>query len=367
MENAVSARRLRKTMLKEAKEKNLSILSDITDINKIKTNKKNIENNFEYGEYDYDRSFIDNEKWEIPKLSFSLKNRLIIKLLLSTLIVFICLVAKLLFPQQAKSQPYIAVLINEYKKDYSKESVVLHLETAIKNSNHVIKYIIPEDLSNKIKNKYNTFLKPYYLTFDLKKEIKKLVTVPSEEEKVENIVETEKKIQEEEKKEEENTGMGGGEPKEEPEILEEASAVSLMQDDISYIKNKNINITLPVSGTLTSAYGARDEIFKGVESYHTGIDIANKLNTQILSATTGIVSKVEFNNKYYGNFVEIETDGVIFKYGHMNEVKVKKGDKIQQGDLVGLMGSTGMSTGSHLHFEIKVDGRTVDPKNFVQI
>ena len=71
-------------------------------------------------------------------------------------------------------------------------------------------------------------------------------------------------------------------------------------------------------------------------------------------------------NKYYGNNIEIEKDGVIFKYAHLNKINVKKGDSIKQGEVIGLMGSTGMSTGSHLHFEIKINNRTIDPEKIIK-
>ncbi|MEG0873161.1 MAG: M23 family metallopeptidase [Clostridia bacterium] len=147
---------------------------------------------------------------------------------------------------------------------------------------------------------------------------------------------------------------------------QEVLALSVMQEDINEILSKNINIGSPVTGVITSKYGARDEIFKGVEPYHTGIDIANKLGTPIHSATDGVVIKVESNNKYYGNNVLVQIEGIIFKYAHMSKISVKEGETISQGTQIGLMGSTGMSTGSHLHFEIKINGRTVDPQNFIK-
>lgn len=158
--------------------------------------------------------------------------------------------------------------------------------------------------------------------------------------------------------------MGGGEPVEEAK-QEDASAISTEQNDVATVMSKNISIVPPVSGTITSGYGARDEILQGVGTYHTGIDIANKLNTEIHSATEGTVVKTEKNNKYYGNNIEIEKDGIIFKYGHLNSIDVNQGDTVTQGQLIGHMGSTGMSTGSHLHFEIKVNSRTVNPAEIV--
>ena len=164
----------------------------------------------------------------------------------------------------------------------------------------------------------------------------------------------------------ENIGVGGGEPYEEAKLEEVISAISIMDTDVSEILNKNINISVPVKGTITSRYGAREQIFEKVNPYHTGIDVANKKGTQIISATDGKVVKTEKMNKYYGNNVEVEKDGVIFKYAHLEKIQVKENDKIKQGENIGLMGSTGMSTGPHLHFEIKINGRTVDPEKILK-
>ena len=143
-------------------------------------------------------------------------------------------------------------------------------------------------------------------------------------------------------------------------------ALEKMQDDVSQILSKNINFIKPLSGTITSIYGARDEVFEGVTSYHTGLDIGAKLGTQIKSVCDGKVVNVEKMNKYYGNNVVIENNGVKIKYAHMKEIKVNLNDNIKQGDIVGLVGSTGMSTGPHLHIEISINSRTVNPQSIIQ-
>lgn len=71
-------------------------------------------------------------------------------------------------------------------------------------------------------------------------------------------------------------------------------------------------------------------------------------------------------DKYYGNYVVVENNEVRFKYAHMKEIKVKLNDEIKQGHIVGTVGSTGMSTGPHLHLEISINSRTVDPQNIIK-
>ena len=150
------------------------------------------------------------------------------------------------------------------------------------------------------------------------------------------------------------------------EVVAVNSEVSLMAMDVDEILSKNISIIQPVYGTITSRYGAREKILD-VVAYHTGIDIANSYDTEIKSATDGTVTKVELNNYYYGNNIEIENNGVVFKYAHMNKLLVNEGERINQNQVIGLMGATGQATGSHLHFEIRVNGRTVDPEMVIEI
>lgn len=115
------------------------------------------------------------------------------------------------------------------------------------------------------------------------------------------------------------------------------------------------------SRKITSKYGPRIDPFTKAYSFHTGIDIKDDLNAKILAVTSGEVSFVG-KNKVYGNYIEIKyNDDIILLYAHLNKVDVKKGDFVNQGAVIGKVGSTGRSTGPHLHLEIRKDGKLVDP------
>ncbi len=345
MGNVVAARRLRKSLLKDIDKNYENPLMNIKDISLT-------DDIFNTEKVD------EKEKKEKEKLGFfsKVKIKYMVKITLSCIIVCACLLGKMTIPEQLKNQRIVSFLINEYQKDYSKEYVLEKLESFLTSSYETISYVVPEELCTKVKEKY-IYYKPKILGFSLKEYMNEQI-YPQESIQTMDVTNGTEDIKEV------FASVGTG------TFIEnqvDSSAVSIMQDDVGMILSKNIDIKAPVSGTITSVYGARDEVFEGVNSYHTGTDIANVLNTEIKSATDGIVTKVQVMDKYYGNNIEIEKDGVIFKYAHLNEIKVNEGDEIKQGDIIGLMGSTGMSTGSHLHFEIIIDGRTVDPQKLVQL
>ncbi len=344
MDNMVSARRLRKSMLKNTNVNIDSIgISDLDIKRKIKEHETE-ENN----------ESVENER----KNKINFKTKYFIKLFIAINMVFLCLVCKLLFKEQILNNKYAMYIVNEYNKDYSKECILEKVEEYSKVGYETGKYIIPEGFADYISLKYVGYIKPKIINLYIKDEVINVIN---------NNVKNNKQNEEDKiESNSENTGIGGGEPYSEAKLEEIASAISIMDTDVNEILSKNINVIVPVKGTITSRYGVREQIFDNVNPYHTGIDIANKLNTQIVSATDGIIVKTEKMNKYYGNNIEIEKDGVIFKYAHLNKINVKKGDNIKQGDVIGLMGSTGMSTGSHLHFEIKINNRTIDPEKIIK-
>lgn len=117
----------------------------------------------------------------------------------------------------------------------------------------------------------------------------------------------------------------------------------------------------PAEGTYTSGFGSRRDPVTGKLSYHKGIDLANKKNTPVHAAGTGVVTFVGWNDSY-GNIVVI-SHGYGYKtvYAHLTSSSVEVGQQVKKGDLIAAMGSTGKSTGTHLHFEVHFEGVQIDP------
>lgn len=145
-----------------------------------------------------------------------------------------------------------------------------------------------------------------------------------------------------------------------------SSRVSLLQCQLGKIQDelrekeeykKDVPIITPTIGRFTSAYGPR------WGGFHRGIDLANKTGTQIWSAADGVVIEVRKNHYSYGNYITIQHKyGFKTRYAHLSKISVKKWQQVGQGDIIGLMGNTGVSYGSHLHYEIHYYGKLINPK-----
>lgn len=124
----------------------------------------------------------------------------------------------------------------------------------------------------------------------------------------------------------------------------------------------------PIPGytKITSQYGMRTHPITGLYSLHTGTDVGVPLGTNFVAAASGVVIKAEYN-KYYGNMVLIDHGGgVQTLYAHGSEIVAKLGDLVSSGDVILKVGSTGYSTGPHAHFEIRINGETVNPLDYVK-
>jgi len=119
-------------------------------------------------------------------------------------------------------------------------------------------------------------------------------------------------------------------------------------------------------GWLSSPYGKRTDPFNGKTEFHPGIDFAGKLGTKIMAVASGVVTWA--GSRYgYGNMVEIDHgNGYSTRYGHAEKLLVKVGQTVKKGQPIALMGSTGRSTGPHVHFEVRIHGRTVNPARFLK-
>lgn len=118
---------------------------------------------------------------------------------------------------------------------------------------------------------------------------------------------------------------------------------------------------MPVEGKITSPYGNRINPISKKQEAHKGIDIDAKVGSPVKAVMDGKVESIE-NSQTYGMKITID-HGNEYKtvYAHMSEIKVSEGDEIKAGDIIGLSGNTGMSTGPHLHFEVQRYGKDLDP------
>lgn len=121
----------------------------------------------------------------------------------------------------------------------------------------------------------------------------------------------------------------------------------------------------PVRGWVTSGFGARISPFTNQLAMHDGLDIGAPPNTPVQSPAHGYVTSAGFDAKM-GNVVLIDHGyGIQTEYGHLSKILVRQGQKVKRGDVVALVGSTGHSTGPHLHYMVKLKGQTVNPHNYI--
>jgi len=121
----------------------------------------------------------------------------------------------------------------------------------------------------------------------------------------------------------------------------------------------------PTEGWLSSGFGYRISPFTGLREFHKGIDIAGKKLTEIIATADGVVT-FSGKNGLYGNMIKIDHGhGMVSRYGHIHKTLKKQGEAVKRGDVIALMGNTGRSTGSHLHYEILLNGLPVNPNKYI--
>ena len=121
----------------------------------------------------------------------------------------------------------------------------------------------------------------------------------------------------------------------------------------------------PTKGWLASGFGYRVSPFTGLREFHKGLDISNRKGTKVIATADGVVSFAG-KNGFFGNMIKIDHGhGIMTRYGHLEKTLKKRGDVVKRGDVIGLMGNTGRSTGPHLHYEVFLNGLPVNPQKYI--
>ena len=145
---------------------------------------------------------------------------------------------------------------------------------------------------------------------------------------------------------------------------QDISSISEMEIDVNNLKAAYSFINPLTNYQVSSGFGARESEYQNVTGYHTGIDLASENGTNINASMEGIVELVSKEGDY-GKHIKIRSNNVSTLYAHCSKILVKEGQIVAQGQPIAQVGSTGNSTGPHLHFEIRVDNRFVDPSKII--
>ena len=260
--------------------------------------------------------------------------------------------------KQGEARPVTKVSINEKKDVRLLKKMVLQIVVCVaiyltiyaiqKNS-----YVFSEDFINKANEilSYDTnFMELYEWT---KSQIINFVKKEEKQENQEEAIGGAKEVPLAEQKE---LDVAEGQVKE--ELTQEEIDIQNIKNTTDFIK--------PVEGTISSKFGQRENATGDVPKNHTGTDIAANLGTKIIAATDGevVLSSEEGD---YGKHLKIQIGEVSIIYAHCNDLYVKQGDKVTKGQEIAEVGSTGNSTGPHLHFEIRISEKCIDPESILEL
>ncbi len=149
----------------------------------------------------------------------------------------------------------------------------------------------------------------------------------------------------------------------EPELYFNMKRMMTLNDIVSAMP---INQPMHIGYRKTSGFGTRVDPFRGALAYHSGVDLAGPVGTRIVATSDGQVSFSGWQNGY-GNLLEVKHDfGFATRYGHLSKILVKNGQTVKKGEVIAIQGSTGRSTGNHLHYEVRYNGNALNPSNFLK-
>ena len=282
--------------------------------------------------------------------------------------------------KQGMERPVTTVNLNNNKKDIKllKKMIVQIIICSciyfviylVHNSN----YVFSEDFIKQV-NEILSYDTNFFLLYqNIKESIEEIMNNKKQDSQDQNKGQEEQNNEQEQQDENKESeidnnketiqeAIGGAEEVEQQS--NETIQLSQAELDIVDIKSTT-NFIKPLEGVISSKYGIRETATGNVPKNHTGTDIAANLGTKIKSATDGEVVLASSEGDY-GKHLKIQIGEVSIIYAHCNNLYVKQGDKIVQGQEIAEVGSTGNSTGPHLHFEIRVHERTVDPENILEL
>jgi len=141
--------------------------------------------------------------------------------------------------------------------------------------------------------------------------------------------------------------------------------VKAAPDEFTY--PENVNMIMPLNGEVTSPFGLREHPVSGQDASHYGVDIAGNRGDAVLTTAPGKVIEVKVHD-IYGNCILVQhTQRIKSFYAHLDEVYVAEGDIVAEGATIGAVGSTGVTTGPHLHFGVRVDDEPTDPEKYIKM
>lgn len=147
------------------------------------------------------------------------------------------------------------------------------------------------------------------------------------------------------------------------------SYADYVKSDIDELFNtmKDLPLGVPLDGKINSGFGYRKDPFRSRYGFHSGIDIDAKTGDPVVATADGVVKKTGWQSSYGKTVVISHKDGFETIYGHLSKISVEEGQEIKVGETIGKAGSTGRSTGTHLHYEVIKDGKRVNPANFLSL
>ncbi len=152
-----------------------------------------------------------------------------------------------------------------------------------------------------------------------------------------------------------------------PQTAEEALDLVAQASPEEFTYPENVNMIMPLNGLVTSPFGLREHPVSGDDASHYGVDIAGNRGDAVVTTAPGKVIQVQVHD-IYGNCVLIQhTERIKSFYAHLDEVYVAEGDIVGEASTIGAVGSTGVTTGPHLHFGVRVDDEPTDPEKYIKM